>query len=1311
MYKKLIFSLILCIFFLGIVSAFEWDNVKIYDSKTKTATIKNAFGIGEKIADIPLKTEQHMQVGLGYQEVFRYEINSYKEYKDFIQETEIYNLKKGGLKENKNIDLKYVTYKDVEVNDYGKEICSEKEKDMFGNPLCKREVIGKHIEQREVLNDLSSMDVKAEKIIISGWTTVNQGDYYEWIPNFAGIKVEEWATWSGNLFTNMMAYYPLSETTGPANDSLGVYNSTSVTAVQNRLGKLGQAYWFNGTSKGGTVRTSLTYDDIPLSLSMWIYYNGTTGVSNYIFSNENGGYDFGLFITTADNITINTGNSTYTTNTTIKSGQWTHLALSINSTGYTVLYVNNTAIVSPRISYASSGTVWHISGADSNTNTHFNGTIDEVAIWNRSITATEVALLYNSGVGCAYENESCYTPTDYPPTITLNSPVNYFNSSSQSITFNCTATDDIQVNNVSLYINSSINETNSSGFNNTIYSFTKSISEGFYNWTCGTCDINLTQNATDYKGLNNGTLVNGAVIWKNASAVGNGGAYFDGVDDYVNTTYSNYNENQTFGVSFWIRSNGFIYNSGNSGNAFSLKYGYFGIRAYNSTNDYMYFRLDNATSASDTRGTGSYIPLNESGVWHHIYINYWTNGIVRYANMSIDNVFSSTTAIMEGFKNNQSGTFIGLKNGYFNGSIDEVMIFNRSLSASEVAELYANQSAGLRAFTDDASLVSYYPFDDGTSQCVNATARALTIDSTYPTILVTGGNGTQSYGNLSSNHTLNYTITDTNIHSCWLNYNGTNMNIPCTTGATNTTNFTLQLGTYNATIWVNDTSGNTQSRFISWDYRFLFANQSYITPILEGVSTDYTMNIYTNGSAITIAYFTYNGTTSYGTITDNGGDFYTISKTQNAQVVSADTNYSFNWIITQGDFGNVTFTSNNQTVTNLGIDNCSVNTKVLYNFTMKDEELQTEINETGSNSLAQLNFQLFNYGTRTIVQELNLEFNQTNPFAICFNNSFGTEKFSADMQLNYQADSYEPEFYHIQNATIQNSSFTTNISLYDLNTSDSQIFKLKVRDSSYQTISDAIVTIYRKYIDEGVYKVVEIPLTDAKGETLAHLVLNDAVYNFVITKYGEVIANYSNVLAICQNPTLYTCTIDFSQTISGPDTTDFADNTDFNNTLTYNETSREVSMTFDIPSGSPKWVTLNVTREDALGTAGCSDYVTSSAGTLSCTVPASFGNESISAKVYVDGSRISGGGIKLDQKAKDIYGGVLVLLSVVVLATIIGVGLSSNPLITVIFIAGGAIVMFAINLISNTGFIGKGATILWFLIICLLILIKGANRN
>lgn len=83
------------------------------------------------------------------------------------------------------------------------------------------------------------------------------------------------------------------------------------------------------------------------------------------------------------------------------------------------------------------------------------------------------------------------------PVITLNAPVDIFNTTSFTITFNATISDDLNLTNVSLYGNWSglhLNQSNSSlGKNNTYYIFTKNLTsygDGSYSWLIQASDAN-----------------------------------------------------------------------------------------------------------------------------------------------------------------------------------------------------------------------------------------------------------------------------------------------------------------------------------------------------------------------------------------------------------------------------------------------------------------------------------------------------------------------------------------------------------------------------------------------------------------------------------------------------------------------------------------------------------------------------------------------------------------------------------------------------------------------------------------------------
>ena len=81
-------------------------------------------------------------------------------------------------------------------------------------------------------------------------------------------------------------------------------------------------------------------------------------------------------------------------------------------------------------------------------------------------------------------------------TVSLTSPVEAYNSSSASISFNGTASDVTAIINVSLIIDDVYNETNSSGYNATDYLFTKKLADGDHTWSYQACDIHTCLNTT-----------------------------------------------------------------------------------------------------------------------------------------------------------------------------------------------------------------------------------------------------------------------------------------------------------------------------------------------------------------------------------------------------------------------------------------------------------------------------------------------------------------------------------------------------------------------------------------------------------------------------------------------------------------------------------------------------------------------------------------------------------------------------------------------------------------------------------------------
>ena len=628
----------------------------------------------------------------------------------------------------------------------------------------------------------------------------------------------------------------------------------------------------------------------------------------------------------------------------------------------------------------------------------------------------------------------------------------------------------------------------------------------------------------------------------------------------------------------------------------------------------------------------------------------------------------------------------------YNGTNVTLSDINTTLEVEDGADfnllLYANNTAG------------FFGLNDTIFFSVDTTAPQVTVDAPNNSFNF-------SFHKINTNLQVNWTVSDDHLDSCILEYNGANTTVTC---ADNTANINItDYDNKSLVFYANDTLGNYNSSSVDWDYRLFETIEEFNATVLEGQLTTFKLELLTNGSTITLANLSYNNTENFGTITDNGGDNFTITKTITAPSVSTDTNVSFFWIIDQNTFS-YSYASQNQLVQDISIDDCTLNTNVLYNFTMVNEETQEFMVPGTENTTGEVELKLYSFSSTTLIDQLNSTYTKVNPFAICVNDTFGSAKYNAEVLVKYSADIFEKEFYNIQNQTIDSDSFTQNITLYDLNSSQSQIFQMIVKDASFLTIGNALIEVQRKYIANGTFNNVEIPKTDENGEAIAHLVVDDVIYNFIIKKFGVTIREFNNVIPVCQNPTLNTCVLNFNAFSSAIIVPDFAEGDDFNFTLDYNESSRTVKSVFVIPSGEATFISLNVTQADALGTSVCNDFVTSASGTLTCTVPSTFGNSTLTAKLYRGSDFQASGQVKLDQDPSDIFGTALVILALLVMITLLGAGISDNPIYTVIFLMVGVVILFALNLVANNGFIGGTATIL-FLVIAIIIVIINARRN
>jgi len=203
--------------------------------------------------------------------------------------------------------------------------------------------------------------------------------------------------------------------------------------------------------------------------------------------------------------------------------------------------------------------------------------------------------------------------------------------------------------------------------------------------------------ATDSRGGNTGTLTNGPT-W--VSGKSNYGLNFDGSDDFVN--YGNQDnldvKTGDFTISLWMKTSitlpdlslirmGIASKTSSTGgtpNGWQLV---LRAREYNG----ILFRIGNGTSGNQLIPSSALTSNVTDQNWHNIAAVFQRSGNSMFLYFD-GSLVGNSSITLGGSIDNSNNAQVGRweSTDYFNGTIDEVMIFNRALTASEIRLLYEN---------------------------------------------------------------------------------------------------------------------------------------------------------------------------------------------------------------------------------------------------------------------------------------------------------------------------------------------------------------------------------------------------------------------------------------------------------------------------------------------------------------------------------------------------------------------------------------------------------------------------------------------
>ena len=215
-----------------------------------------------------------------------------------------------------------------------------------------------------------------------------------------------------------IAYYKMAD----ASDETGSYNGTPTDVDFNVQGKYGFAGKFNGSSS--RINTGLIWSGgTEISCSLWI--NTAGGVNQYLLGSFNDGganssNRFALQFHNSNVLYIITNDASGGMGTTTNAGsiasylnKWTHLVVTVNGTEVKA-YLDGSLFHTSTGTALAAGSYPFIIGAYTNNSSrqNVNGKIDQVRIFNKAISASEVTKLYNE-IQCAN---------------TIDTPESYFNT-------------------------------------------------------------------------------------------------------------------------------------------------------------------------------------------------------------------------------------------------------------------------------------------------------------------------------------------------------------------------------------------------------------------------------------------------------------------------------------------------------------------------------------------------------------------------------------------------------------------------------------------------------------------------------------------------------------------------------------------------------------------------------------------------------------------------------------------------------------------------------------------------------------------
>lgn len=500
-------------------------------------------------------------------------------------------------------------------------------------------------------------------------------------------------TWYINNIPQMILYMPFEANQTNALTDYSGYGNNATNFNNTRWNSTGGydgngAFVFNGSANYINLSNSARYQLTgTFSITGWIKVNNfntawqaviTKGDSSWRIHRFNVGNTI-AFGTTG----LSSEDVAGTKN--INDGAWHFFAAAYNGT-HKILYIDGVVDANATVTGTIGQNTYDVLIGENaqQRGRYWNGSIDDVRIYNYSLSLKQFDVIYYNYTNKIISEELSVYDTWMCKVIPFNSTFAGASVESNVITINAGGISDVILNSTDGYNyyldNLTCNYNLFGGYVSSAVTWYKNNISMISLYM--TFDGNSTNALKDYSGYNVSASRNGNLIWNSTAGLNNSGAF---IFDMNATISTNYHEDDGIGsINYWFKLNSFNANGELCGqhDGDNRRF-YAGIR--NSTHGW--FGIGTKTSVSEI---SKVISVNE---WHMVTLS--SDGI--NATFYIDGIVENVTSVTWG-AGVSTGNFtisnvvFGTAYWQFNGTLDDIRVYNYSISAQQIKALYNNRT-------------------------------------------------------------------------------------------------------------------------------------------------------------------------------------------------------------------------------------------------------------------------------------------------------------------------------------------------------------------------------------------------------------------------------------------------------------------------------------------------------------------------------------------------------------------------------------------------------------------------------------------